>query len=642
MKILCFVTLFIFTSLLIHAQLCTGSLGDPSVHITFGLGSNPGPALPGSISGLTYVAKDCPDEGEYTLVNNSFDCFSQAWHVIPADHTPNESRGYFMLINSSSSPGDIYVNTVTGLCANTTYEFGVWVMNVLKPTSCSGSGLDPNLTIKIETTSGTLLATYNANDIARTQTPGWRQLGMNFTTPPGTTSVVCRIINNNSGGCGNDLAVDDITLSPCGPKVVSRITANNLDFITACVNANTSFLLSSTVSTGFHNPMVQWQNSLDDGVSWTDIPGANTADYLTPPSTTPASVKYRMIIAEASNFSSLSCRIAANPVTVNITALPFVQATNYVFGCFGSDVALFASGGSSFQWTGPNGFTSNKQHPVIPKVKYTDAGVYRVVVSSAGGCSNTDSTRLDIYPAAKASISSDVTICEGKSTILNASGGVRYRWFPIAGLSNDTIANPSANPVDDTRYTVTVFSAYGCTDTASVKVGVIKKPVANAGPDKKTRPGRAIVLSGSIKGTNVSYSWIPTSNMSNSQSLQPSVNPSVDTKYTLQVVSNIGCGTSTDEVFVRVYDKILIPNAFSPNGDGVNDNWVIEPLDLFDESITQVYNRYGQVVYKSNGYAKPWDGLANGKPVPAGNYYYVINLQTNNEPPLTGWVMIVR
>src|SRR5215204_246476 len=642
MKILVFVALSICSSFLVRAQLCTGSLGDPAVHITFGTGGNPGPALPGSISSLTYVAKDCPDEGEYTLVNNSFDCFSQAWHVIPADHTPNESRVYFMLINSSSSPGVIYVNTISGLCANTTYEFAVWVMNVLRPTSCSGTGLDPNLTLKIETTTGTLLATFNANDVARTQTPGWRQLGMSFTTPPGVTSVICRIINNNAGGCGNDLALDDITLTPCGPKVVSRIAANNLDFVSACVDANTSFLLSSTVSAGFLNPVVQWQRSIDDGLTWTDIPGANTADYQAPPSITPGSVKYRMIIAEASNFSSLSCRIAGNPITVTITALPFVQATNYVFGCFGSDVALFASGGSTFQWTGPNGFISNKQHPVIPKVKYSDAGVYRVVVSTAGGCSNTDSTNLDIYPAANAAIGNNVTICEGKSTTLSASGGVRYRWSPGAGLSNDTIANPIASPVDDTRYTVTVFSNFGCTDTASVKVSVIKKPIANAGPDKKTRPGRTIILNGSIKGNDVSYSWSPTANMLNTQSLQPSVNPSVDTKYTLHVVSNMGCGTSTDEVFVRVYDKILIPNAFSPNGDGINDNWVIEPLDLFDESITQIYNRYGQIVFKRNGYPKPWDGTSNGKPVPAGNYYYVIDLRTNNEPPLTGWVMIVR
>lgn len=642
MKIVLCISVFLCSLGRIQAQLCTGSLGDPTVHITFGLGNNPGPPLPSSVTNYSYVAKDCPDEGEYALVNNSFDCFRQAWHVIPADHTPNESRGYFLLANASSSPGDFYVNTVTGLCPSTTYEFAVWVMNVLKFSACNGDGLDPNLTLKIETISGILLATHNTNDIAKIQTPGWRQVGLFFTTPPGITSVVCRITNNNSGGCGNDLALDDITFSPCGPKVTSKINTNNSDYIDACIDANTSFSLSSNISAGFQNPAVQWQKSIDDGISWTDIPGASNPSYTTPPSAITGSFKYRMIIAEASNFSSPNCRIAANNVTINITGLPFVQATNYVFGCFGSDVALFASGGSTFKWTGPNGFSSNKQHPILPKVKYSDAGLYKVVVSTAGGCANSDSTNLDVYPAAHAGVSNDVTICEGKSTTLNASGGVKYRWFPSKGLSNDTIAAPVASPVDNTRYTVTVYSAYNCTDTASVMIAVIKKPVANAGADKKTRIGLPVQLNGSIKGNNISYTWSPSANMINIQSLQPSVSPSVDTRYVLEATSTLGCGSSSDEVFVKVFDKIFIPNVFSPNGDGINDTWLVEPLDLFDESVTLVYNRYGQVVYKSNGYSKPWDGTHNGKPVPAGNYYYVIDLRVNKEPRLTGWLFIVR
>jgi gliding motility-associated-like protein len=628
----------------VYAQLCTGTLGNPTANFTFGRGTNYGPQLSASVTSYSYVSKDCPDDGQYTLVNSSFDCFSQAWHVVQADHTPSESNGYFMLVNASSSAGDFYVNTVTGLCANTTYEFAAWIMNVLKPSSCSGDGIDPNLTFKIETTNGSLLASINTKDILETQTPVWQQFGLFFSTPPGVTTVVCRITNNTPGGCGNDLALDDITLSPCGPQVNTKVTANNSDFIDACVNSNTSFVISSTVSAGFQNPVQQWQKSIDGGVTWTDIAGATGVNYTTPSVTTTGSTKYRMIIAEAANFGSPNCRLTANAVTVNITPLPFVQATNYVFGCFGSDVALFASGGTTFKWTGPNGFTSNSQHPVIPKVKYSDAGLYKVVVSSAGGCSNTDSTNLDIYPAAHAiiTVSRDVTICEGAGTALSAAGGVRYRWTPVAGLSNDTIANPIASPKDNTRFTVTVFSDYGCTDTASIMVNVLKKPIANAGPDKKTRPGRPVFLNGSVKGTDYSYQWTPFSSIVNSQSLQPSVSPSADAKYTLTVTSNAGCGSTTDDVFIKVYDKIYIPNAFSPNGDGINDNWIIEPLDLFDESITYVYNRYGEIVYKSNGYTKPWDGTRNGKPLPSGNYYYAIDLRTNNEPKITGWVFLVR
>jgi gliding motility-associated-like protein len=628
----------------IQAQLCTGSLGDPSAHVTLGKGGNPGPGLPPSVGTYSYVMKTCPDDGEYTLVNTSFDCFNQLWHVIPADHTPNESGGYFMLLNASVAGQDVYVNSFSGLCPNTTYEFAAYIMNVLKPNSCSGDGIDPNLTFKVETTTGTLLASFNTKEIPESLTPNWHQFGVFFSTPPGVTTVICRITNNAPGGCGNDLALDDITISPCGPQVTSRLASNNSDYIDACVNDNTAFVMSSSISPGYQNPAMQWQKSIDGGINWSDIPGAVRPSYTTTPSTVSGAVKYRMIIAESANFGSPQCRIAANPVTINLSGLPFVQATNYVFGCFGNDVALFASGGTTFRWTGPNGFTSNLQHPVIPKVKYSDAGMYRVVVSTAGGCTNSDSTNLDVYPAAHAviNLTRNVSICEGKSITLDASGGVKYRWLPVTGLSSDTIANPVASPLDNTRYTVTVYSDYGCADTASVMVNVIKKPVANAGPDKKTRPGRPVLLNGTVKGTDFSYSWAPSSTMLNIQSLQPSVNPVVDTKYILSTTSNTGCGTSSDEVLVKVYDKVLIPNAFSPNGDGINDSWVIEPLDLFDESVTHVYNRYGEIVYKSNGYVKPWDGTRNGKPLPGGSYYYIIDLRTNNEPKITGSVFIVR
>jgi gliding motility-associated-like protein len=93
---------------------------------------------------------------------------------------------------------------------------------------------------------------------------------------------------------------------------------------------------------------------------------------------------------------------------------------------------------------------------------------------------------------------------------------------------------------------------------------------------------------------------------------------------------------------VKVFDKIVIPNAFTPNGDGINDTWFIEPLDLFDQSVTEVYSRYGQVVYRTIGYSNPWDGTNNGKALPPGTYYYVIDLRVNREPKLTGSVTILR
>ena len=70
-----------------------------------------------------------------------------------------------MLVNASFTPGDFYVDTVKGLCPSTTYEFAAWVMNVLRTSACQGNGIDPNLTFKIETTTGTVLASYNTGNL---------------------------------------------------------------------------------------------------------------------------------------------------------------------------------------------------------------------------------------------------------------------------------------------------------------------------------------------------------------------------------------------------------------------------------------------------------------------------------------------
>ena len=86
----------------------------------------------------------------------------------------------------------------------------------------------------------------------------------------------------------------------------------------------------------------------------------------------------------------------------------------------------------------------------------------------------------------------------------------------------------------------------------------------------------------------------------------------------------------------------MVLNVFSQNGDGINDTWIIEPLEFFKEAITTVFNRYGTPIYTSKGYSNPWDGTSKGHPVPVGTYYYVIDLKTGKEPIVTGSVTIIR
>jgi gliding motility-associated-like protein len=195
---------------------------------------------------------------------------------------------------------------------------------------------------------------------------------------------------------------------------------------------------------------------------------------------------------------------------------------------------------------------------------------------------------------------------------------------------------------ENTRYRALIYNQFGCFDTATVQVNVLKLPKADAGPDLKMLRDRPIPLKPTISGTNVSFSWSPTSYMSNPSALAPTVNPPSDFKYRLTVSSNVGCGSSTDEMEVKVFERIKIPNTFTPNGDGYNDVWEIDLLPLFESSVLEVYNTAGQLVLRSIGYSKAWDGTRNGKPVPAGTYYYVVDLKVPKAEKLTGYITIIR
>jgi gliding motility-associated-like protein len=624
---------------MLHAQLCTGSLGDPILNMTFGVGSNGGPELTPGQTTYHYSTRGCPKENEYSLTNFVFGCFDNTWQPLLGDHTPNDQDGYYMLVNSSFVKGDLFVYNLKNLCPDTKYEFATWIKNVMRKTACDGISADPELNFSVETLSGIVLASYNTNAITKEEDATWRQFGLVFQVSAGQTEVVLRISNTANEACGNALALDDITVRPCGPEVRAIIASNNQSFAEVCSSGNTSFLLNTTYGAGYANPVFQWQ--IRNGLSWDNIPGATAKTYQRPQSTSGTYI-YRVLIAETGQPFSPQCRIGSNELTINVLAVPFVQATGYIYGCLDGEVILLASGASKYLWTGPNGFTSTSQRPVLAKIQYSDSGVYTVTGTTAAGCVNSASALLKVYPKATASSGGGTSICEGASTVLSASGGTKYYWEPRATLSDENTASPTARPVESTRYYVRVSNDYGCSDTTSVQVNVWKNPKADAGTDMKTRLGLPQVLKGSAHGSDVTWFWTPQPEANTRHLLTPSVNPSQTTMYTLHVVSSHGCGTHTDNVLVKVFDKVLIPNAFSPNGDGINDTWYIEPLEFFFESVTEVYNRYGQLVYRSKGYATPWNGMSNGKLLPAGTYYYVLDIGVKNQPKLTGSLTIFR
>jgi gliding motility-associated-like protein len=122
--------------------------------------------------------------------------------------------------------------------------------------------------------------------------------------------------------------------------------------------------------------------------------------------------------------------------------------------------------------------------------------------------------------------------------------------------------------------------------------------------------------------------------------LQPQASPVDDISYKLTATSGEGCKAS-DDISIKVLKALHIPNAFSPNGDGIHDRWEIKYLNTYPGAAVEVYNRYGQLVYRSAGYSQSWDGTFNGNPLPVGTYYYIINPK-NGRSQMSGYVDIIR
>lgn len=627
----------------LEAQLCTGSLGDPIVNITFGSGSNPGAPLPASVTNYSYIGADCPSDGSYTIRNNTVNCFSTSWHSLNADHTGNNG-GYFMLVNASNNPGDFYVDTVRGLCSGTTFEFAAWIANVLKPTACSPNPAQPNLTFSIETTTGTVLQQYNTGTIQSDNNPTWKQYGFFFTTPGGVSDVVLRMTNNAPGGCGNDLALDDITFRPCGPRLTPSIVGFAQNSVTICEGETDNFQFNATLSAGYITPTYQWQQ-YTSSTGWQDIPGENTTalsvDFI---STTPVGTySYRLTAAEAGNLSVAQCRVVSQALSVKVAANPVTATQQNTPVCAGVTATMSATGGNTYNWYNTAGtFTATGNNAAITAAQTSQSGRYYVLVTNQDGCKTLDSVDLVIHPKPVIQTSfTDSTICITQTITLQVTGTDRYEWQPVTGLSDAGINNPAATPLVNTVYRVVGFNSFDCTDTAQINVKVIPKPTVDAGPDKYIIQNTTEVVQAIATGENLLYLWTPDYAINNTGALQPAVTPLVDTVYRITVTSKDGCGSATDSMKVFVYKDIYIPNAFTPDGNRHNPLWFIPALNAYPGFELSVYNRYGQVVFSSRGINTGWDGRYKGIEQPTGTYVYLLNLH-DGSPLRKGTLQLLR
>lgn len=225
----------------------------------------------------------------------------------------------------------------------------------------------------------------------------------------------------------------------------------------------------------------------------------------------------------------------------------------------------------------------------------------------------------------------DTTICSGQPVTLFAnSTAATYSWTPVTGLSTPNSASTIAVPNDSITYTVTATLGT-CVQTGTVTIKVDKSLTVDAGGPLNIDAGGAAQIHTIVSGANPNVAtvlWTPSEGLSANNILDPVVTPkdiSGTLTYSITVTNTSGCSAS-DELLVKILPScIKLRNAFTPNGDGINDTWwVYDDFSCLANVTVQVFNRYGSKVFESNNYRNTWDGKYKGKELPDGTYYAVI------------------
>ncbi|GAB2814215.1 gliding motility-associated C-terminal domain-containing protein [Ferruginibacter profundus] len=361
------------------------------------------------------------------------------------------------------------------------------------------------------------------------------------------------------------------------------------------------------------------------------------------------------------NTSAYGCKSAATAQQVYISPIPKADFTfNETSVCLPDAAVSFKNtstiaDGSEIQfmyaWDLGDLTTSVAKTP--PPHIYTGTGPYTVQlkVTSGNNCVNTVTHPINfIHPQPKAAFDfSKPEVCIGDIVVFrdvtNGLDGsvVKWNWnFGDGSLGNLALEPHLYSSAKTYNVSLFIVNSRGCnSDTLTQQFTVHPYPVVDAGPDRWVLQGGAITIQPVVTGNDLQYLWSPATYL-NSTTMESPVasNMQDDITYRLTVTARGGCKRS-DDMFVKVLKAPKVPNTFTPNGDGINETWMIQYLDTYPDNKVQVFTRTGQLVFESKGYKIPWDGKLNGKPLPFDTYYYIIE-PGNGRAPVTGYVTIVK
>lgn len=258
---------------------------------------------------------------------------------------------------------------------------------------------------------------------------------------------------------------------------------------------------------------------------------------------------------------------------------------------------------------------------------------------------------ITVYPNPEITVTQSYVFCqeEGEKILATDEGIFVGQGTPsftgagiidaVKGVFDTRKAGPGTHII---HYTF-ILTGTSCPYETDIMVLVNPTPIISGKKEYTIQAGETVTLEPqvlSLNGTKITYTWTPKLGLNNPAGSSPVASPNATTEYTLIAKSINDCVTEA-KFTVKVVQQPIAYNTFTPNGDGVNDTWVIPNISNFPKATVEVFKRDGEKVFQSVGYPAPWDGRYRGIDLPAGTYYFIIDTK-NGKPVQSGPLTIIR
>jgi len=303
--------------------------------------------------------------------------------------------------------------------------------------------------------------------------------------------------------------------------------------------------------------------------------------------------------------------------------------------CLGESVVLQSEEGLSYSWSPSAGLNSTTiQNPTASP---SNSITYNVSITNACG-EGISEVSVDVIEL-NVVASEGGTVCLGEYYPIEASGADFYSWIPFSSVVNSSASSTLANAPFSQWITVVGTDVNGCADTDSLYMNILSLPEVDAGPDQYFDYPGSTTLFGNTFG--LAYNWFPSSGLSCTDCAYPNAVPSAPTWYYLTTTNNTGC-IGIDSVYVRPYFPVYVPNALTPNGDGVNDVFFVVGENLTGFHL-QIFDRWGIMVFETNNPNEPWLAGYKGYFVPNDVYTWKLSFDSlERRQELIGHVTVIR